>query len=110
MLWVAGTSAVVGEKTEGTTLSKQCSVTWKNLEALLLNNSDLEDMLIPHFDIRKPSYLRCYLRNEDHLDLYQKEIKKFFDTEPTIHLADICRGSLTGTLYHEVECLYRVEK
>lgn len=109
-LWVAGTSAVVGQEIIGNNLSEQCRVTWENLESLLINNIELQNLGVPSFDIKRPENLKCYLRDINSVKNYHNLIREFFDIEPIIHLADICRGSFTGILYHEVECGYVVKK
>lgn len=109
-LWVAGTSAVVGQKTEGRNLYTQCQATWENLQALLLGNEKLKALGIKDFDIYQPQYLRAYLRDPNQLREYRTWLSEFFKTDPIIHQADICRGIFTGLLYHEVECLYVIKK
>lgn len=110
-LWVAGTSAVVGQETQGANLFDQCQVTWENLDALLVNNPQLKDIGVKSFDIACPEYLCCYLKDPNSLSEYKTLIGEYFERkEPSIHLADICRGVYTGILYHEVECMYQIEK
>ncbi|PIF05177.1 MAG: hypothetical protein CSA36_08080 [Draconibacterium sp.] len=93
-LYISGTAAIVGEKTEGINDPvRQTEITIENIKKLYSNN--IESSTIEDSGKAQFGHARVYIKNHEDFPAIKKTYEKYFGNSPAVYLhADICRHDL----------------
>jgi enamine deaminase RidA (YjgF/YER057c/UK114 family) len=96
LIYISGTAAIKDEDTVAPTdPGKQCRTTIKNIN-LLISPENIRNNGFPFsFKPQTPSYLRTYVKNEEHIPVIKELCEQYYPDVPNLFLiADVCRDRL----------------